>query len=134
MLAIGQKLDRLAELHRLKEALDQDKQTLIDQVLTPEVKARLEEIEAEFGQKAGAADTSIETLEEAIKSETLAHGESVRGAAFQAVWTKGRQSWDAKGLTAYSESHPDLIQFRKEGEPSVAIRRTASKDADGKPS
>lgn len=134
MLAIGQKLDRLAELHRQKEALDHDKQALIDHVLTPEIKARLEEIEAEFGQKVKAADASLEALEEEIKSETLAHGESVRGAAFQAVWNKGRQSWDAKGLTTYSEAHPDILQFRKEGEPTVAIRRTTSKDPDGKPS
>jgi hypothetical protein len=130
MLAIGQKLDQLAEFHRQLETLEKDKQKLIDQVLTPEIKARLEEIEIEFGQKAKAAETSIETLEEEIKSETLAHGESVRGAAFQAVWTKGRQSWDGKALTTYSESHPDILQFRKEGEPSVAIRRAASKDND----
>lgn len=130
MLAIGQKLDRLAELHRQREALDRDQQSLIDQVLTPEVKARLDEIEAEFGQKAKAAEASIEALEEEIKSETLEHGESVRGAAFQAVWTKGRLSWDGKGLSAYSESHPDILQFRKEGEPSVTIRRAASKEND----
>jgi len=130
MLPIGQKLDRLAEFHRLREALDRDQQALIDQVLTPEVRARLEEIEAEFAQKVKAAEASVQTLEEEIKAETLQHGESVRGAAFQAVWTKGRQSWDGKGLTTYSESHPDILQFRKEGEPSVAIRRAASKDND----
>jgi phage terminase small subunit len=130
MLAIGQKLDRLAEFHRQMETLEKDKQKLIDQVLPPEIKARLEEIEAEFTNKAEAAQASIETLEGEIKSEVISHGESVRGAAFQAVWTKGRQSWDGKGLTTYSESHPDILQFRKEGEPSVAIRRAASKDND----
>jgi hypothetical protein len=130
MLAIGQKLDRLAELHRQREGLDRDQQALIDQVLTPEVKARLEEIEAEFAQKVKAAEASVQALEEEIKAETLQHGESVRGSAFQAVWTKGRLSWDGKGLTTYSESHPDILLFRKEGEPSVAIRRTSSKDND----
>jgi phage terminase small subunit len=130
MLAIGQKLDQLAEFHRQLDMLEKDKQKLIDQVLPPEIKARLEEIEAEFAHKAEAAQASIETLEGEIKSEVISHGESVRGAAFQAVWTKGRQSWDGKGLTTYSESHPDILQFRKEGEPSVAIRRAASKDND----
>ena len=130
MLAIGQKLDQLAEVHRQLEALEGDKQKLIDQVLPPEVKARLEEIEAEFTQKAEAAQASIESLEGEIKAEVLSHGESVRGAAFQAVWNKGRQSWDSKGLAGYAEAHPDLLKFRKEGEPSVTIRRVTGKDAD----
>ena len=130
MLPSAQTRERLPELHRLREALDRDQQALIDQVLTPEVKARLEEIEAEFAQKVKAAEASVQALEEEIKAGTLQDGESVRGSAFQAVWTKGRLSWDGKGLTTYSESHPDILLFRKEGEPSVAIRRTSSKDDD----
>ena len=130
MLAVGQKLDQLAELHRQMEALQKDKQKLIDQVLPPEVKARLDEIEAEFSQKGEAAQASIETLEKEIKAEVLSQGESVRGAVFQAVWNKGRQSWDSKGLASYADSHPDVLQFRKEGDPSVTIRRVSGKDAD----
>jgi hypothetical protein len=130
MLAIGEKLERLADLYHQRETLDAEKQKLVDQILTPEAKARIAEIEAEFSQKAEAAGANIESLEASIKSETLALGESVRGASFQAVWNKGRTSWDAKGLASYSESDPAILQFRKEGEPSVTIRRVAAKDAD----
>jgi hypothetical protein len=130
MLAIGQKLDQLADLHRQVETLERDKQKLIDQVLTPEIKARLDEIEAEFTQKAETAQASIEALEGQIKADTLSHGETVRGAAFQAVWTKGRTSWDSKGLAGYADSHPELLQFRKEGEPSVTIRKMSGKEAE----
>jgi len=69
-------------------------------------------------------------VEAAIKADTLALGETVRGAAFQAVWNKGRQSWDAKGLTTYAEANPEILQFRKEGEPSVTLRRVSAKGAD----
>ncbi len=130
MLAIGEKLERLSDLYVQREALDGEKQKLVDQILPPEVKARLAEIEAEFGQKTEAANANIEALEAAIKADTLALGETVRGAAFQAVWNKGRQSWDSKGLTAYAEANPEVLQFRKEGEPTVTLRRFSAKGVD----
>ena len=123
MQAIIDKLDRLADLNAQLERLDGDKQALVDQVLTPEVKARLAEIDAEFERKSEAAGDKISSLEAEIKGETLAHGGTVRGAQYQAVWNKGRQSWDDRGLGAYSESHPEVLQFRKQGEPSISIRR-----------
>src|SRR3990170_6673831 len=130
MLAIGEKLERLADLYLQLDAVDAEKQKLINQILTPEAKARIAEIEVEFAQKVEAASANIESLEASIKTETLALGESVRGASFQAVWNKGRLSWDSKGLTAYSESNPEILQFRKEGEPSVTIRRVSAKETD----
>jgi hypothetical protein len=130
MISIAQKLEQLAGLYAERDGLDSQKQNLIDQVLLPEVKARLNDIEAEFAQKAQAAAQNIEALEAEIKAETLTHGESVRAAGIQAVWNKGRQSWDSKGLSGYGESHPEILQFRKEGEPSVTIRRAASKESD----
>jgi hypothetical protein len=130
MLAIAQKLDRLSALIAEQEALDAQKQALIDQVIPPDVKARLADVEAEFAQKAEAAASNIQALEAEIKAETLGVGETVRASGIQAVWNKGRQTWDSKGLSSYSESHPDILQFRKEGEPTVTIRRSAAKDSD----
>jgi hypothetical protein len=130
MLAIAEKLKRLSTLYEERDSLGAQKQALIDQVLTPEIKKRLEEIDAEFAGKDKAAETNIEALEAEIKQDTLSHGESVKAAGFQAVWTKGRVSWDGKGLLSYSESHPEILQFRKEGEPTVSIRRPGTKDKE----
>lgn len=124
MADIASKLNQLADLHAQKDSLASAKQALIDKALPPEAKARLAEIEAEFENKDEAADANIATLEATIKAEVLAGAESVKGAHYQAVWNKGRQSWDDKGLTAYAESHPEVMQFRKQGEPSVTIRKS----------
>ena len=126
MISIAEKLDRLAKLYAEQEALGAQKQALIDQVLPKEIRDRLKDIDAEFSQKAEAATANIEALEAEVKAETLAHGESVRGPGIQAVWNKGRQTWDSKGLASYGEAHPEILQFRKEGEPSVTIRRASS--------
>jgi len=130
MLAIAEMLERLAELHAQREALERENQSLIEEAVPPEVRSKLDEIEAEFRGRLEAAATRIEELEASIKSATLTHGESVRGRVFQAVWNKGRQTWDSKGLAAYAESHPDVLPYRKEGEPTVTVRRVGGKEAE----
>jgi hypothetical protein len=130
MLAIAEKLKRLSSLYTERDALAAQKQALIDQVLSPEIKKRLEEIDAEFAEKDEGAAANIEALEGEIKQDTLTLGETVKAAGFQAVWTKGRVTWDSKGLSAFSEGHPEILQYRKEGEPSVSIRRLQGKEKD----
>jgi hypothetical protein len=130
MLDVAGMLDRLSDLYAQQEALEAEKQALILKTVPPEVKARLDDIEAEFAGKAQAASANIEELEGSIKTATLAHGESVRGAGFQAVWNKGRLTWDSKGLNAYADEHPEVLQYRKEGEPSVTIRKATGKGSD----
>jgi hypothetical protein len=124
MLAIGEKLKKLETFYGQRDALDGDKQALVDQVLTPEIKKRLDEIDAEFSAKAEAVEANIAGLEAEVKADVLAHGESVKGEGVQAVWSKGRMTWDSKGLASYSESHPEILEFQKTGEPSVSLRRT----------
>lgn len=124
MLAIGEKLKKLETFYAQRDALEGEKQALVDQVLTPEIKKRLDEIDAEMTAKAEAVEANIGALEAEIKADVLAHGESVKGESVQAVWSKGRVTWDSKGLTAYSEGHPEILGFQKTGEPSVSLRRS----------
>jgi hypothetical protein len=130
MLDVAGMLDRLTDLYAQQEALEAEKQALILKTIPPEVRTRLDDIEAEFAGKAKAASANIEELEASIKTAALAHGESVRGAGFQAVWNKGRLTWDSKGLNAYADEHPEVLQFRKEGEPSITIRKVTGKGSD----
>lgn len=123
MLGIGDKLKKLQEFYARRDALEGEKQALVDQVLTPEIKKRLEDIDSEIASKAEAVEANIASLEEEVKAEVLAHGESVRGEGIQAVWSKGRVTWDSKGLATYAEDHPEILGFQKTGEPSVSLRR-----------
>lgn len=116
-----QKLDKIADLKSAQALRESDKQALIDQVLTPEIKAKIAEIEAEFAASDNVTDT-INLLTEEVKSEVAQLGETVRGTFLMAVYSKPRVSWDTKALDGYIVSHPELTQFRKEGAPSVSIR------------
>jgi phage host-nuclease inhibitor protein Gam len=121
-IEIKQKLDQLAEFHAQRDVAAMEKQRLIDEILTPEIKARIAEIEAEFAGKTEAVNENIAALEAEIKKDVAEYGASVKGSVLHAVFSKGRVSWDTKGLDGYIIDHPELAKFREEGKPSVSIR------------
>lgn len=118
-----EKLDQLAELQFQRDAINLKKQELIDSVLTPEIKAKLEEIEVEFSGQVEAVDQKIAELSEQIKAEVLKEGASLKGRYLQAVYQKGRVSWDTKRLEGLMMVIPQVAEARREGEPGVSIRR-----------
>ena len=104
------------------DSLRAEKQAVIDTILTPEIKEKLAEIEAEFAPKVEALRAENEQLAAQIREQVLEFGTTVSGDFHQAVYTKPRVSWDNKGLAGYSVAHPEIMVFQKVGEPSVSIR------------
>ena len=66
----------------------------------------------------------IAALEQQIKDVVIAGGASVKGTHLQAVWSKGRVTWDVKALDGYAEANDAIKQWRRVGKPSVSIRET----------
>lgn len=120
---VKSKLDLIAEYQAQKDALNLQKQEIIDTILTPEIKVRIAEIEAEFAGKGEVADSNIAVLTAEVKQAIVEIGASVKASFLHAVYAKGRVSWDAKSLDGYAVGHPEILNFRKEGDPSVAIRK-----------
>lgn len=123
MTVINEKLDELAELYAQRDLSTMDKQRLIDAVLTEEIKAKIAEIEAEFLGKNEAVSEKIESLETEVKDLVRQNGASVKGQFLHAVFAKGRVTWDSKQLDGLMIAIPELAQARKEGEPSVSLRK-----------
>jgi hypothetical protein len=120
---ITQMLDQLANFQAQRDVLNLQKRELIDQILTEEIKARLEEIEAEFAIRMEAVEENIALLEGEIRNEVIQHGATVKGTFLRAVWNKGRVSWDTRGIERYAQSHPEVLDFRKQGNPYVSITK-----------
>lgn len=118
-----QKLDRLAEYYAERDALELRKAEVIAQAIPGEYLKALDDINAEFSGKAQAAADNIAALEAEIKGDVLQGGETVKGAFFMAVWNKGRVSWDGKKLEGMMAIIPGLRDARKEGEPTVSLRK-----------
>ena len=96
------------------------------------VQAELDAVDMEFRPVLDAAEENATALEAEIKNDVLLRGESLRAGIYQAIYMKGRVSWDGRGIDEYARSHPELLKFRKEGQPSVALR-LASNPAPDKP-
>jgi galactose-1-phosphate uridylyltransferase len=117
------KIEQYSDLCFGIDAINQEKQALIDQVLTPEIKEKLAEIDAEFDPKAEDLAQRRSMLEAEIKQEILDAGRTIKGTFHSFVWSKPRVSWDTKALDGYAAAHPEVAQFRTEGSPSVSVRK-----------
>ena len=117
------KLDQLAEYQAYRDLLALDRQALVDKIITPKLKAQIAEIEAEFATKIEVINATVSKCEAEVKSSILELGNSVKGERLHAVWSKGRVSWNTKGLDGFAKAHPEIESFRIQGEPSVSIRK-----------
>ena len=86
------------------------------------VKAELDGLAAEYEPLLESAQDRAAALETEVKQATIEFGGSVKSNKLQAVYARGRISWDNKGLEGYAGDHPDILTFRKEGDPSVSLR------------
>jgi hypothetical protein len=127
MVEIAQKLDQLATLYSSADKLKMEKQELINSLLSPEILSKIQEIESEYSEKEKGIGEKIDVLEVEIKSDTIKFGQTVKASGFIAMWSKGRVTWDNKGLSTYSTTHPEILEFKKEGEPIISIRRIQEK-------
>ena len=122
---IVQMLDQLGEYDAQVALLDITRQELIDQVLTPEIKTRLREIDDEFAPKYEGVTAKIVDLKAQIKAEVLRVKASVKGRYYQAVYAKGRKGgWDGDKLDGFAMAHPEILKAKKpDGNPDVSFRK-----------
>lgn len=118
---VARKLKRLADLHAAQDLTRMDYEAKRLEVLK-KVQAELDALETEYQPLLNAAQENAETLEAEIKNDVLLAGESVVTDVFQALYMKGRITWDTDGLGSYAHAHPEVLIYRKEGQPSVSLR------------
>jgi hypothetical protein len=120
---IYEKIEKYSDLWFGIDLIHQEKQALIDKVLTPEIKEKLKEIDEEFDPKEDKLLEQISMLEAEIKQEVLDAGRTVKGTYHQFRFGKPRVTWLTDALDGYAEAHPEIKQFRKLGNSSVSVRK-----------
>lgn len=116
--------DKLKRLENLKGAADVarlDYESKRADILK-QIQNQLDALDSEYKPLLESAEENISTLENEIKTDVLLHGESVTGGMYRATFTKGRVSWDNEGIEKYANAHPEVMQFRKQGQPIVTLR------------
>ena len=120
---VVQKLERLTDLRAAADVARMDQEAKRAEVLR-KVQAELDALDVEFQPVLEAAEANASALEAEIKNDVLLRGESLRGSAYQAIYAKGRVSWDSAGINEYARAHPEVLKYRREGQPSVSLRKS----------
>ncbi len=124
------KLNRLADLRAALDLTRMNYDAKRSEILKS-VQAELDALEAEFQPLLEAAEDNASALETEIKNDVLLTGQSVTSDVYQAVYVKGRVSWDNDGITNYARTHPEVLKFRREGQPNVTLRTVGKSSAAG---
>jgi hypothetical protein len=88
-----------------------------------QVEQRKADIMDEFDDKSSGVLDNIAKLTTEIKAATIIEGKTVKGKYWQAVYVKGRVTWITDMLDGMCVAFPALLKARKEGEPSITLRR-----------
>jgi hypothetical protein len=118
---VAAKLERLTDLRGAADVARLDYDSKRAEILK-KIQADLDALDSEYKPILEAAEENIAALENEIKTDVLLYGESISGGSYRASYTQGRVSWDNEGMAKYAAAHPDVIQFRKQGNPIVSLR------------
>lgn len=118
---VAAKLERLTNLRGAADVARLDYESKRAEILK-KIQADLDALDSEYRPILESAEENIATLENEIKTDVLLYGESISGGSYRASYTQGRVSWDNEGMARYAASHPDVLQFRKQGNPIVSLR------------
>lgn len=118
---IADKLQRLENLRGAADVTRLDYESKRAEILK-QIQAELDALDSEYKPVLESAEENIATLENEIKTDVLLHGESVSSGHYRATYSQGRISWDNDGLAKYAEVHPEVVRFRKQGQPIVSLR------------
>lgn len=127
--AVVSKLKRLADLKAAADMARIDYEARRNEALK-KIQAELDAIDLEFRPILDAAEENATDLEAEIKNDVMLRGETLRGGAYQAVYSKGRITYDSRGIDDYARSHPEVLKYRREGQPSVSLRAVSDSRAN----
>jgi hypothetical protein len=106
------KLDSLAEFKAKKTLIELEKQKIIDTIYTPEIKQKIQDVEAEFEGKSETVTAKITALTEECVAEAIAAKSSIHGKFLMVVYNPGGNSAAASDVEklalTYEKSNPKL--------------------------
>jgi hypothetical protein len=132
VLAIESKLNRLSGLRAEADTVQLVYQERIDTLMAPvqaqidallaTVQPQMDALQAERSQRLGTLTAESIELQVEIEREVKSAGQSIKGDRLHAIFNRGRETWDGKSLNGYAAAHPEILPFRKIGEPYVTFR------------
>ena len=110
-------LDQLSDLESMVDTIRIQKQDAVP----ADVRTILADIDAEFDPVIESANQGIRELQNRIRELVIANGMTAKGKFKEARFVSGKTSWNDKMLNGYSAVHPEILAFRKVGQPYVSF-------------
>lgn len=123
-ITVENQLDAYAQALERTEMLQAQMQELLDKVPVPqEIVDQWNAIKAEFQPMIDTATEAGALIKSGIEQEVLKLGATVKGNHYMAVYVSGKTSWNGKALEGFAMAHPEILQAKKVGEPTVTFRK-----------
>lgn len=107
---------------RIEAAATQDAYAARREAILEQLRPLLEGLDGEFEDHLRTTNEDVARLQAEVRTAVLAFGASFHHSRVNAVYARGRVTWDTKGLTRYIERYPEVAEFRRVGEPFVSLR------------
>lgn len=120
-------LDELFGLRTSLATLSQERDAAILRQLPPELQETVASIMQEFVDMQEQREQAERELAGAIRMAGKALGIPILGTHLQTTYDAGRRSWDSDGLEHLAERVPEVLTYRRQGEPVVQIRVRAQR-------
>lgn len=120
-------MDILTMLAELADLQDEQAALLAAQAdaIPHKLRTELTRIAKRFAPDVEKIRTELELLTLQLKAAVIEHGASVKGERLQAVYVSGKAAWNNDALIGYAVTHAEILAFRREGKPSVSLRRVS---------
>lgn len=128
-LDVANRVAQLAEAKRYATEIHAEYQKRRESVME-QIRTQLEAVDAEFGEMLREADEEVVRLEGEVKEAVREGGRSVKQEGIHVIYNRGRSTWDNRRLSSYAETHPEVLEFRRIGNPIVSIRYKAAETQD----
>jgi uncharacterized protein YifE (UPF0438 family) len=86
------------------------------------VQPQLDQIDADMTPRLKQLAERLAAAELAVKQAVLAYGRTYVRGRVKVTYSRGRVTFDSKGLQEYAVTHPEVERFKKVGNPIVSIR------------
>jgi hypothetical protein len=110
-------IEQYEDLAAYLDVLRMSKADMEAEVIPPEVRAALDDIQAEMGPKIAEAETRLAELKALLESEARFIGDKIEGRNFQAIYYKPGKSITVKDALSLAASWDD-----KHPECAIALR------------
>ena len=116
-------MENYADLTERLKMLSDNLAELKAKAIPVDVYKIIAELDDEYLPMIEQVQAALAYTKERIEQQVLDATTTWKGTRYMAVWNRGRETWDGKALDGFAMAHPEILQAKKIGNPTVTFRQ-----------